>query len=254
MLLVPYPFASIAILSIVSPSPRFLSTLYAFLFGLRAVYSFACFASQTQGLCSAFPLSPFEFVRFCLSRIVLRSSSRKHRVCAMLFPRSPLKFVRLCLSYYVMRTSPHKHRVYAVFFPWFPFKFVRLCVSFRYAYFASQTSGLCSACTSVPFRILHACVFMFCVLRLANTGFVQCFPSALFEFVRLCLSCFVMRTLPHKNRVCALLFSRLPFKFTRLYWSWFVVRVFRFTWFWGIRLISAGFVVVAGCFYSPGSA
>ena len=34
----------------------------------------------------------------------------------------------------------------------------------------------------------------------------------------------------------------------------FVVRVFRFTWFFGIRLVNAGFVVVAGCFYSPGSA
>ena len=175
ILLVPYPLASIAILSIVSPSPRFLSNLHAFIFGLRAVYSFACFASHTQGLCSAFPRSAFEFVRFCFSRIVLRTSPHKHRFCAMLFPQSPLKFVRLCLSYYVMRTLPHKHRVCAVLLPRFPFKFVRLCVSFRYAYFASQTSGLCSACTSVPFGILHACVFMFCVLRLANTGFVECF-------------------------------------------------------------------------------
>ena len=111
MLLVPYPFA--LILSIAFLSLRFLSNLHAFIFGLRAVYSLACFASQTQGLCSAFPRPSFEFVRFCLSRIVLRTSPHKHRVCAMLFPRSPLKFVRLCL----------------------------LC----YAYFASQTSGLCSA-------------------------------------------------------------------------------------------------------------
>ena len=100
MLLVPYPFASI--LSIVFPSLRFLSNLHAFIFGLRAVYSFACFASQTQGLCSAFPRPSFKFVRFCLSRIVLRTSPHKHRVCAMLFPRSPLKFVRLCLLCYVM--------------------------------------------------------------------------------------------------------------------------------------------------------
>ena len=92
------------------PSPRFLSNLHAFIFGLRAVYTFACFAYQTQGLCSAFPRSPFQFVRFCLSRIVCVLHVHKHRVCAMLFPRSPLKFVRLCLS---------------------------LC----YAHFASQTSG-----------------------------------------------------------------------------------------------------------------
>ena len=45
-----------------------------------------------------------------------------------------------------MRTSPHKHRVRAVLAPRFP-----------------------------KVGILHARVFMFCVLRLANTGFVQCF-------------------------------------------------------------------------------
>ena len=74
------------------------------------------------------------------------------------------------------------------------------------------------------------------------------------KFVRLSLSYYVTRTSPHKHRFCAVLFSRLPFKFTRLYWSCFVVRVFRFTRFCGIRLVNAGFVIVAGCFYSPGSA
>ena len=66
--------------------------------------------------------------------------------------------------------------------------------------------------------------------------------------------CYVMRTSPHKHHICAVLSSRLPFKFTRLNWSCFVVRVFRFTWFCGIPLVNAGFVVVAGCFYFPGSA
>ena len=209
MLLVPYPFASI--LSIVFPSLRFLRNLHPFIFGLRAVYSFACFASQTQGLCSAFPRPSLEFVRFCLSRIVLRTSPHKHRVCAVLFPRSPLKFVRLCLLCYVMlcyayfasqtsglcsafalgsllslygyvsrfviRTSPHKLRVCAVLAPRFPLEFCTRAFSCL-ACFASQTPGLCSA-----------------------------LPSAPFEFIRLCLSRFVMRTLPHKHRVCAVLFS-----------------------------------------------
>ena len=101
MLLVPDPFASI--LSIVFPFPTVSFEFARFIFGLRAVYSFACFASQTQGLCSAFPRSPFEFVCFCLSRNVLRSLPHKHRVCAMLFPRSPLKFVMLCYTCYVQR-------------------------------------------------------------------------------------------------------------------------------------------------------
>ena len=69
------------------------------------------------------------------------------------------------------------------------------------------------------------------------------------KFVRLYLSCYVMRTLPHKHQFCAVLFSRLPLQFTRLHWSCFVVCVFRFTWFCGVRLVNAGFVAVSGCFY-----
>ena len=128
-------------------------------------------------------------------------------------------------------------------------EFVRLCVSFRYAYFASQTSGLCSACTSVPFGILHACVFMFCVLRLAytgfaqffsprpllslyacvchimlcalrltNIGFVQCFSLGSLVSLYAYVSRFVMRTSPHKHRVCAVLAPRFRLEFcTRVF-------------------------------------
>ena len=222
MLLVPYPFASI--LSIVFPSLRFLWNLHAFIFGLRAVYSFACFASKTQGLCSAFPRPSLEFVRFCLSRIVLRTSPHKHRVCAVLFPWSPwslyayvcyvmlcyvmLCYVMLCyvmLCYvmlcYVMLCVLRLTNIGFVqcFCPRFPIEFVRLCVAFCYTYFASQTSGLCSACTSVPFGILHACVFMSCVLRLANTRFVQCFSLGPFwvytlVFVTVCYAYFASQT------------------------------------------------------------
>ena len=122
------------------------------------------------------------------------------------------------VSRFVMRTSPHKLRVCAAFAPRFP---LEICtdVFVCFACFASQTPGLYSA-----------------------------FPSAPFDFARLCLSSFVMRTSPHKHQFCAVLFSRLPFNFTRLYWSCFFVRVFIFTWFCGIRLLNAGFVVVAGCF------
>ena len=126
------------------------------------------------------------------------------------------------------------------------------------------------------------CLVSLCVLRLTNFGFVQCSHlGSLWNFARVCF--YVLRASPRKHRVCAVLFplpfplefvrlclpcvlcltnisfvhclfSRLPFKFTSLYWSCFVVRVFRFTWFVDIRLVNAGFVVVAGCFYSPGSA
>ena len=141
-----------------------------------------------------YPRSPLKFVRLCLSYYVMRTSPYKHRVCAVLCPRFALKFVRLCLLCYVMHASPHKHRVCVALFPRFPFEFVRLYVSFCYAYFASQTSGLCSACTSVSFGILHPCVFMFCVLCLTNIGFVQCFSlgsllKSLYAFVCHVLLC-----------------------------------------------------------------
>ena len=156
-----------------SPSPRFLSNLHAFIFGLKAVYTFACIAYQTQGLCNAFACH----VLLCALRL------------------TSIGFVH-CFSLGSLNCE-----------------FVRLCVSFRYSYFASQTSGLCSACTSVPFGILHACVFMFCVLRLAYTGFAKCFSH---KFVRLCLSYYVMRTSPNKHRVCAVLFPRFPCEFVCL--------------------------------------
>ena len=103
----------------------------------RVCLCFACFASQTPGLCSAFPSAPFEFVRLCLSRFASETSDlcsaflsvpfqnvctlmfltfcnayfpHKHRVCAVPFPRSPVRFVRLSLSCYVMRTSPQEHQ------------------------------------------------------------------------------------------------------------------------------------------------
>ena len=197
MLLVPYPFASI--LSIVFPSLRFLSNLHAFIFGLRAVYSFACFASQTQGVCSAFPRPSFEFVRVCLSPIVLRTSPHKHRVCAMLFPRSPLKFVRLCLLCYVMRTSSHKHRVCALLLPSVPFWVCTLMCHVLLYVLRLTTFGFVQRLHLGSLWILHACVFMFCLLRLANTRFVQCFFLGPFwvctlVFVTVCYAYFASQT------------------------------------------------------------
>ena len=180
MLLVPYPFASI--LSIVFPSLRFLWNLHAFIFGLRAVYSFACFASQTQGLCSAFPSVPFEvctlmFVMLCYVMLCYAHFASQTSGLCSAFALGSLLSLYAYVSRFVIRTSPHKLRVCAVLAPRFPLEFCTRAFSCL-ACFASQTPGLCSA-----------------------------FPSAPFEFIRLCLSRFVMRTLPHKHRVCAVLFS-----------------------------------------------
>ena len=110
-----------------------------------------------------------------------------------------LCYAMLCLLCYVMRTSPDKHRVCAVLFPRFPFESVRLCVSFCYAFcYRLTTSGLCSACTSVPFGILHACVFMFCVLPpCKHRVFAMLFPRPLLSLyacvchVLLCVLCLI---------------------------------------------------------------
>ena len=73
-------------------------------FALFSNFCFACFASQTSGLCSAIPLAPVKFVaRLCLILLysvifVLRALPHKHRACAVLFPPAPLKFTPLCYS------------------------------------------------------------------------------------------------------------------------------------------------------------
>ena len=164
-----------------------LFNLYVFAF---ITYCFAYFASQTSGLCNAFPSVPFEvcalmfvillcalrltnigfvqclhvgslwnFARVCF--YVLRASPRKNRVCAVLF-RRPLLSLYACVSHVL----PYKHRVCAVLFSRFPFK----------------------------------------------------------KFVRLCFSRFVMRIFPHKHRVCAVPFPRPPVKFVRLSLSCYVMR------------------------------
>ena len=193
----------------------------------------------------------------------------------MLFPRSPLKFVRLCYAHSASQTSGLCNACTSV-----PFGILHACV-LCFACLTSQTPGLCSACASVPFGILHACVFMFCVQRfslgpfwvctlvfvtfcyayfasqtsglcsaflsvslskslyaylsrvlllcvfsLTNIGFVQCLSlGPPVKFVRLSLSCYAMRISPHQHQFRAVLFSRLPFKFPRLYWSCFVKTV-----------------------------
>ena len=99
--------------------------------------------------------SLWNFARVCF--YVLRTSPRKNRVCAVVFPQPLLSlyayacYVMLCL----LRLTG-KHRVCAVLAPRFPLEFctrVFLC----FAYFASQTPGLCSAFPSAPFEFVRLC-------------------------------------------------------------------------------------------------
>ena len=50
------------------------------------------------------------------------------------------------------------------------------------------------------------------------------FPRFPLNLVRLCLLCYVMRTSPHKHRVCAALFPRFPLNLVRLCLLCYVMR------------------------------
>ena len=109
------------------------------------IFCFACFASQTLGLCSAFPSAPVVCgTLFLLVIHVLCSLPHHHRVCAVLFP--PLEFTPFCFSLF-----------YWVFF-------------FCYACFAQQAQVCAVIFSRAPFefaRVFFACIiqFLFCFLR-----------------------------------------------------------------------------------------
>ena len=111
----------------------------------------------------------------------------------------------------VLLTPPRKHRVCAMLLSSVPFSFcTRLYV--LSVCFASQTPGLCNASIFGSLPLLHTFICFVSVLRLANTGFVQCFylrfPSP-FAYVYLFCQC----ASPRKHRVCAVLLSSVPFPF-----------------------------------------
>ena len=84
------PSAPLKVLVLSLRFPR--SLLHAF---VVSNLCFACFASQTSGLCSAIPLAPTKFVeRLCLILLysvifLLRALPHKLRFCAVLFLRLP---------------------------------------------------------------------------------------------------------------------------------------------------------------------
>ena len=75
-----------------------------------------------------------------------------------------------------MRTSPHKHRVSAVLARRFPLEFCKR-VFFMFCVLRLANTGFAVQCSHLGslWNFASVCFFMFCVLRLANTGFVQCF-------------------------------------------------------------------------------
>ena len=152
----------------------------------------------------------------------MRTSPHKHRVSAVLARRFPLEFcTRVFFMFCVLRLADTGFAVQCSHLGslW---NFARVCF-LCFACFASQTPGLpCSARTSVPFGILHACVY---VSRASPRKHRVC--AVLFPRLLLSLYACVCHVLPHKHQVCAVLFSRFPFKkFVRLCFARFVMRIF----------------------------
>ena len=104
---------------------------------------------------------------------VVRTSPRKHQVCAVLLSSAPSPFAHGYLLI-CQCASPRKHRVCAVLLSSVPFPFCTPLFVLSVC-FASQTPGLCSASIFGSLPLLHTFICFVGVLRLANTGFVQCF-------------------------------------------------------------------------------
>ena len=194
------------------------------------LYAFAChvffayFASQTSSLCNAFPSVHIQVCTLMLR--ALRLTNIGFVQCLQL--GSLWNFARVC--FYVLRASPRKHRVCSALFPRPLLIFyarvchVLLCVLCLTNIGFVQCFSLGSLSKSLYAYLSR--VLLLCVFSLANMGFVQCLSlGPPVKFVRLSLSCYAMRISPHKHQFRAVLFSRLPFKFPRLYWSCFVKTV-----------------------------
>ena len=170
----------------------------AFNFALFSNFCFACFASQTSGLCSAFPLASIKSVtRFCYALVrtlfcvfcltntgfVQCYSLGSRQVCCMLV-FILLYSVIFCFACFVSPTSglcsafPFGSRqVYTLLVFFVLFSLLLLCV------LCPTSSGLCSDFSPAPLEfarfifcfVLFSFKFVFCVLSLTNLIFLR-FP------------------------------------------------------------------------------
>ena len=145
-------------------------------FALFSNFCFACFASQTSGLCSAFPSVPVKSVtRLCgfSQNFFLRVLPHKHRFvqCYSLGSRQVC-----CMLVFILLYS----------------------VIFCFACFASSPSGLCRAFlfgspqvyTLLVFFVLFS-LLLLCVLCPTSSGLCSDFSPAPLEFARF-IFCFVL--------------------------------------------------------------
>ena len=161
-------------------------------FGLFSNFCFACFASQTSGLCSAFPSAPIKSVtRFCLdfqkspSSDFIWSTCSKSSFCYALVRTL---FCVFCLTNtgFVHCYSLGSRQVCCMLV------FVLLYSAiFCFACFTTPTSGLCSAFpygspqvyTLLVFFVLFS-LFLLCVLCPTISGLCSDFSPAPLKFAR----------------------------------------------------------------------
>ena len=155
-------------------------------FALYSNFCFACFASQTLGLCSAISSAPVKFVaRFCLIFLYSCSNfcfaclkaSQTSGLCSA-FPSAPVESVTRFRKNFVLRVLPYKHRVCAVLFLRLPYSLLHAFVvtNLCFVLFTSPTSGLCSAFPfgspqvyTLFFFVLFSLLFL-CVLCPTSSG------------------------------------------------------------------------------------
>ena len=195
---------------------------------------FACFASQTLGLCSAIPSAPIKFVpRLCCNFALFSNfcfacfASQTSGLCSA-FPSAPVKSVtRFC--YALVRTL---FCVFCLtntgFVQYYSLGSRKVCcmlvfillysVMFCFACFASQTSCLCNSLPSAPViccTLLLLVIYVSCSLPHQHRACAVLFPSAPLKFRAFCFSlfysaCFRYARFAQQAPVCAVIFPRLP--------------------------------------------
>ena len=149
-------------------------------------FCFACFASQTSGLCSAFPLAPVKSVtrfKFCYASVSV--SCLKNTGFVQCYPLGSRKVCCTLL-----------------------FNFA-LFINFCFACFASQTSGLCSAFPFGSSQVYTLLVFsVLFSLPLLCSGLCRDFSPAPLQFARF-IFCFVLFSF--KFVFCVLFLTNLIF-------------------------------------------
>ena len=226
-----------ALCSVIYTVPRKSVVRLCLIFLYSVFFVFACFASQTSGLCSAFPSAPVKsvtrfcyalvrtlFCVFCLTNTGFAQcySLGSCTVCCTLVFNFAL-FNNFCFTCFASQTSG-----LCSAFPSAPVKSVtRFCYALVRTLFCvfcltntgfaqCYSLGSCTVCCTLVFNFALFNNFCFTCFASQTSGLCSAIPLALAKFVaRLCLILFysvifVLRSLPRKHRVCAVLFLRLP--------------------------------------------